>query len=74
MLLLYNKWKFISETPRHLDDLKGQKLESVQAVSETLELRFSSGDLIQLDTSDNGFIGPEALELLGPDNFSVVWN
>jgi len=73
-LLIYNRWTFISEISDRVEELKGQELTSIRTVSETLELWFNSSDLIQIDMSDNGYIGPEALVLNGPDNLTVVWN
>ena len=73
-LFIYNRWTFISESSKRVEELKGQELTSIRTVSETLELRFNSADVIQIDMSDNGYIGPEALVLNGPDNLTVVWN
>jgi hypothetical protein len=71
---IYNRWTFISENSKRVEELKGQELTSIRTIAETLELRFNSADVIQVDMSDDGFIGPEALVLNGPDNLTVVWN
>jgi hypothetical protein len=73
-LFIYNRWTFISEISGRVEELKGQELTNIQTVSETMELWFNSADVIQIDMSDNGYIGPEALVLNGPDNSTVVWN
>ena len=73
-LFIYNRWTFISEISERVEELKGQKLTSIRTVSETMELLFNSADVIQIDMSDNGYIGPEALVLNGPNNLTVVWN
>ena len=73
-LFIYNRWTFISEISKRVEKLKGQELTSIRIISETLELWFNSADVIQIDMSDNGYIGPEALVLNGPDNLTVVWN
>ena len=71
---IYNRWTFISEISKRVEELKGQELISIRTISETLELRFNTSDVIQIDMSDNGYIGPEALVLNGPDSLTVVWN
>lgn len=73
-LFIYNRWTFLSEKSERVEELKGKELTCVQTVSETLELWFNSADVIKIDMSDNGYIGPEALVLNGPDNLTVVWN
>jgi hypothetical protein len=73
-LFIYNRWTFTSEISERVEQLKGQELTRIRAVSETLELWFNSADIIKIDMSDNGYIGPEALVLNGPDNLTVVWN
>ena len=74
MLLIYNRWTFIGEISKRIQDLKGQKLKSIRTISQTFELGFNSADVIQIDMSDNGYLGPEALVLHGPNNLIVVWN
>lgn len=71
---IYNVWTYSSELSTRVEELKGQELTSIQTISETLEFRFSSTDAITIDMSDNGYIGPEAVVLNGPDNLIVVWN
>jgi hypothetical protein len=73
-LIIFNRWVLISEISGRIEELKGQELISIRTISETLELWFNSNDIIQIDMSNNGYIGPEALVLNGPDNLTVVWN
>jgi hypothetical protein len=73
-LFIYNRWTFLGENSERVEELKGKELTCVQTVSETLEFWFNSADVINIDMSDNGYIGPEALVLDGPDNLTVVWN
>jgi len=40
----------------------------------TLSLKFRGGGLISVDLSDNGYSGPEAMQLNGPDGSIVIWN
>lgn len=39
-----------------------------------LSLWFRGGGLITVDLSDNGYCGPEAMQLSGPDGSTVIWN
>jgi hypothetical protein len=73
-LFIYNRWTFLNKISERVEGLKGQKLTSIRTVSETLELWFNSADVIEIDMSDDGYIGPEALVLNGPDDLTVVWN
>lgn len=73
-LIIYNRWTFVSDASNRVEKLRRQTLKKIQIVSDSLEFWFHTGDILKIDMSDDGFIGPEALELTGPDNFSVVWN
>lgn len=39
-----------------------------------IRLYFSNDEVLEIDMSDYGFIGPEAVCLYGPNNLIVVWN
>jgi hypothetical protein len=74
VLFIFNQWTFNSQVSKKIQELKGQRVKDILAVDQTLELRFYSADTIRTDMSDDGFLGPEALVLHGPDNLIVVWN
>lgn len=74
VLFIFNRWTFNSQISKEIQELKGQRVKHILAVDETLELRFYSGETLRIDMSDDGFLGPEALVLHGPDNLIVVWN
>lgn len=40
----------------------------------TLSLKFRGGGLISVDMSDNGYSGPEAMQLNGPDGSIMIWD
>jgi hypothetical protein len=69
-LFIYNCWKFLNKISNRIDELKGKNLASIRMVSQMLELWFNSGEVMQIDMSDNGYVGPEALVLNGPVTIS----
>ena len=73
-LFIYNKWNVISLTMKSLTDLKGEKVVDLKHHSKILHIWFNNQDSIEVDLSDDGYIGLEAMVLHGPDNLIVVWN
>jgi hypothetical protein len=74
VLFIYNKWSFVSTSLKDIGDLKGKKIVGIKILSQILELMFNGSDCIKIDLTDDGYIGPEALVLYGPENLIIVWN
>lgn len=53
---------------------KGEILIDIVAKDCQLRLHFSKDYFLDIDLSDKGYTGPEALQLVGPDNQIFVWN
>lgn len=49
-------------------------LEDCRFDHETMVARFSRGVTLTVDLSDDGFSGPEAMQLNSPDGTIVIWN
>lgn len=74
ILFVYNRWNFVSQDFTDVKDLQGGKIISADYRSDTLELKFSGDNIVKIDLSDDGYIGPESLVLYGPEGKLVVWN
>ena len=72
-LFVYNTWSVIGPC-ENVSKIIDEKIVDIYMEDQDLILRLSPFLLINVDLSDNGFIGPESLVLNGPDNFWIVWN
>ncbi len=73
-LFINNKWAFVSSTLKSIENLKGKRIVKIESFSQMLKLSINNLDYIKVDLSDNGYTGPEALALYGPNDLIVVWN
>ena len=62
-------------------DVAGMPANPVQTVfydfeydQRSLRLIFLGGAVLSVDMSDDGYQGPEAMQLNGPDGSIVIWN
>ncbi|MFL9583506.1 hypothetical protein [Stenotrophomonas sp. AB1(2024)] len=55
---------------------KSLRLELVDCVFDQFKmtLMFSGGKLLTVDLTDDGYSGPEAMQLNGPDGSIIIWN
>jgi len=51
-----------------------QCLQDVRATESLVQLFFSDGEIVVVDLSDDGYLGPEAMVLSGPNAEFIVWN
>jgi hypothetical protein len=70
---IYNKWALIGDCT-HIKQLIDRTILSVKMEGYSLVFELDGPIEIRVDVSDDGYIGPEAIVLNGPDNLSVVWN
>ncbi|KAF1015525.1 MAG: hypothetical protein GAK31_00999 [Stenotrophomonas maltophilia] len=49
-------------------------LEDCRFDHETMVAQFSKGITLTVDLSDDGYFGPGAMQLNGPDGTVVIWN
>lgn len=74
-LTVYNKFQITASdgnagTDR---DLAGATLTGLRKENASLLLTFSNNAKLIIDMSDDGYSGPEALQLTRPDLPSIVW-
>ena len=70
-LNIYNKHRL--ENANSLEELENQILSRVDEQDSEIIFHFGNKSL-KVDMSDQGYTGPEALLLRGPNNLNVVWN
>lgn len=70
-LNVYNKHRLIEA--EDLQEFIGLMLIEIEETDLEITLNFE-GKSICIDMSDDGFTGPEALLLRGPNNLAIVWN
>ncbi|GAC1586167.1 MAG: hypothetical protein NVS3B8_00200 [Chitinophagaceae bacterium] len=73
-LFIYNKWTILNSPTKKIDSLKGVALSLIKDNDDTLQLYLDDASIIQVDLSDDGYIGPEAMSLHGPNHLLIVWN
>ncbi|MGN7836768.1 hypothetical protein [Stenotrophomonas sp. 22385] len=69
-LHIYNRASFEHSLQNSiLLNLKGCTIDGT-----TMTLAFDDGSALQVDLSDSGYDGPEAMQLNGPDGSVIIWN
>ena len=74
-LSVYNQYQFTDsdERPHSHSELTGATLSDVSDDASFIILRFSNGLELSIDMSEDGYLGPEALQLTRPGLPTVVW-
>jgi len=67
---IYNRHSFDES---NLEDFKNQVLSNVDETDSEVIFHFGSKS-IRVDMTDQGYTGPEALSLYGPNNLIAVWS
>jgi hypothetical protein len=71
-LFIHNSWKIMGPCEK-IADMVGEKIVDIYMAGQGLNVRLNDFLTIEVDLSDNGFVGPESLVLCGPDNYCMVW-
>ena len=74
VLLIYNKWTITNFPSQKIDSLNGVSINLITEENNNLQIHLESAAIIVVNLSDDGYIGPEAMSLYGPNNQVVVWN
>ena len=72
-LHIYNPISILP-SDRELMDLIGLKVISTSEAQFECELIFDNGARLIIDMRDEVYNGPEAMNLVGPNNFLAIWN
>jgi hypothetical protein len=73
-LFIYNKWTLINAPIKSIESLLGIMVNTITEARQILEFHFDNDSVLQIDLSDNGYVGPEAMSLHGPNHLLIVWN
>ena len=57
-----------------LSALLGKMVSRIEDNERAAQIGFNNGLQLEVDLSDEGFIGPEAMVLHGPNDLIVVWS
>lgn len=55
-------------------ELTGKKVVHVDEDDDSVRIELEGGQIIEIDLSDEGYNGPEAMVLTVPDQPTFVWN
>ncbi len=74
-LNVYNKHRITAPDGRSQSygDLAGATLDAAVRDREVIRLTFSNGFKLSIDMSEDGYLGPEAMQLTRPGLRTVVW-
>jgi len=73
-LLVYNMWRLTGSSLKRIEDLKNVTILSIIVLDQQVQFLLSDKSSIQVDMSDTGYIGPEAMVLYGPNDSIIAWN
>jgi hypothetical protein len=73
ILFVYNRWRSNVGQLADLQDLKGRQIIGTEYDAESLQIQLSEGARIEIDLTENGYVGSESLVLYGPDEQMIVW-
>lgn len=75
-LVIYNKHSLLSGEGNDLSPKDGDRVIVVATACSEHEasIKFVNGDTLVVDLSPDGYLGPEAMQLIGPDGEIIVWN
>jgi len=73
-LFIYNRWEIVGMPFVTLGNLKGHSIREIKFALKILEIWLDNLCHIKVDMNDDGYFGPEALVLHGPNDLTVVWN
>ncbi len=73
ILFIYNRWKFKAPGADDVKDLKGRQIIGTEYDSDSLQIQLSGNARIEIDLTENGYVGTESLVLYGPDEQMIVW-
>ncbi len=73
-LSIYNKFEVLNFKGKKFQDLIGLILIDTSEENNKAKLFLDNGATIIVDLSPDGFIGPEAMLLLGPNGLGIVYD
>lgn len=73
VMTIYNKFQFFGDGVS-IDSLSGGILVAAKIDDNAMLLDFGYRGHIVVDLSSEAYMGPEALQLIGPDGELIVWN
>ncbi len=73
-LLIINNPISIIPSNISINDLVNNKIIIVNETKDEAELVFENGSKLVVNLREEAFYDPEAMSLMGPNNFCVVWN
>lgn len=73
-LSIFNNFSLAKNKEKNVKQLVGDILLKVEENNDFIDFTFQSGEILKINMTEEGYIGPEAMCLLGKDGLNVVWN
>ncbi len=73
-VIIYNKFNIYGPLLIESKTFIGLKAISVEEVETFIKIIFENEMILKIDMTDEGFNGPEAIQLRSPSGGIVVWN
>jgi hypothetical protein len=70
-LSIFNDFKLL-KNDKDVNELTGDTL--IDLDENYIDFIFESGEILQVNMKEDGYIGAEAMHLTGKDGINVVWN
>ena len=72
-LSIFNNFSLLVNN-KNVNKLVGDTLIEIKEDEDTIDFIFLSGERLQVNMKEDGYSGPEAMHLAGPNSLNVVWN
>lgn len=73
-LWIYNKHEFVSNSKESVMTGDRKVVAGVYSADECVDISFKDGSSLYVYLTPESYVGPEAMQLTGPNGEIVVWN
>jgi hypothetical protein len=72
-LSIFNEFNLLGNI-ENVNELMGDTLIKITEKENYIDFIFKSGEVLRVNMQEEGYIGPEAMHLVGKEGIDVVWN
>ena len=73
-LAIYNHYELIGDLPNHAKPLIGKSINRVSEDNYTISITIEGNITIKINMRDDGYTGPEAIQLITSKQEIIIWS